>query len=666
MNQQRFLIQVQADTLPTSSDKPSRVEKKAVTKKSNWIMPTITVVKERFFNDLGRKFSDPAELDTILFDYGLELDEDTEFTAPEEKPYKLKIEVPANRYDLLCHQGLILALRTYIGTSPAPTYSLSIPSADQQWKAYVRKETSQIRPFFASAILRGIKFDEQRYKDFIDLQDKLHGNLCRKRTLVAIGTHDLSQLDHSNKVISYEARPPKDIKFAPLNNTTEYDATELMTLYESEKHLSKYLHIIRDSPVYPIIYDNSRTVLSMPPIINSNKTKITLNTQDVFIDVTATDQTKLDIVINMVITMFSSYCSKPFTVEPVDIIYEHDIGSSYRSPRIDPLVFSTRQSYINSVTGLSLSRQETCSLLEKMGHHPTIEPVPKGQQAINTSTSLGLQEAPPSDLITVFVPPTRPDILHECDLVEDVAIAYGFNNLKKTFPSTNTVGKPYEINKLSDLVRKECAFSGWLEVLPLTLCSHDENFKFLRVEDDKTQAVVLSNPATIEFQVVRTSLLPGLLKTIRENRKHPLPMKVFEVSDVVLKDPMLERQAKNLRRVGVVYVGKKSAGFEVVHGLLDRLMAMLEVDWVGQAADLTRKVTPRGQYRIEESNHPTFFAGRSAKIMFKPTKREGEGGGQTQHWIEVGKLGILHPEVLQSFDLDFPCSSFEFDLFEFL
>jgi len=83
---------------------------------------------------------------------------------------------------------------------------------------------------------------------------------------------------------------------------------------QSEKHLAKYLPIIRDSPVYPIIYDSKDQVLSMPPIINSDHSKITLNTKNVFIDVTATDQTKLDIVVNIVATMFSEYCAEPFTL----------------------------------------------------------------------------------------------------------------------------------------------------------------------------------------------------------------------------------------------------------------------------------------------------------------------------------------------------------------
>lgn len=82
---------------------------------------------------------------------------------------------------------------------------------------------------------------------------------------------------------------------------------------QSEKHLARYLPIIRDSTVYPIIYDEEDRVLSMPPMINSEHSKITLNTKNIFLDVTATDETKLAIVVNIVATMFSEYCADPFT-----------------------------------------------------------------------------------------------------------------------------------------------------------------------------------------------------------------------------------------------------------------------------------------------------------------------------------------------------------------
>jgi phenylalanyl-tRNA synthetase beta chain len=160
--------------------------------------------------------------------------------------------------------------------------------------------------------------------------------------------------------------------------------------------------------------------------------------------------------------------------------------------------------------------------------------------------------------------------------MEDAAIAYGFNNLPDTFPKTNTVAQPLAISKLCDIVRREWAMCGWVEVLPLILCSHEENFGWLNHADDGKTAVKIANPKTLEFQVVRTTLLPGLLKTIRENRSHSLPIRVFETSDVVYKDASAERQARNERHAAAVWCNK-TAGFEVVHGILDRIMDILEV-----------------------------------------------------------------------------------------
>ncbi len=141
-----------------------------------------------------------------------------------------------------------------------------------------------------AAVLRGVRFDKSRYNSFIDLQDKLHQNLCRKRSLVAIGTHDL---DTVQGPFTYEALAPESIRFRPLNQTQEFTAVQLMELYSGDSHLRHYLPIIRDSPVYPVIKDSNGVVLSLPPIINGNHSKITLDTTNVFIECTATDLTKV-------------------------------------------------------------------------------------------------------------------------------------------------------------------------------------------------------------------------------------------------------------------------------------------------------------------------------------------------------------------------------------
>ncbi|KAI9619920.1 hypothetical protein H4Q26_013898 [Puccinia striiformis f. sp. tritici PST-130] len=110
--------------------------------------------------------------------------------------------------------------------------------------------------------------------------------------------------------------------------------------------------------------------------------------------------------------------------------------------------------------------------------------------------------------------------------------------------NTNVISaKIYLINQLSDIVRKKAALAGWLEVLPLAR-SHDENFKFLRKEDDKGQVVLSSNPATIEFEVVHTSLLPGLLNTVllissssRNNAYFNLTLTNHLASNITAVDP---------------------------------------------------------------------------------------------------------------------------------
>ena len=257
-------------------------------------------------------------------------------------------------------------------------------------------------------------------------------------------------------------------------------------------------------------------------------------------------------------------------------------GETKLTPDLAKTHFSARASYISSCTGTGLSSTEISKLLEKM----------------TLSTSISEDD---KDLIEVDVPCTRPDIMHECDIMEDAAIAYGFNNLPKTFPGSNTVAQALPVSKISDLVRLEWAQSGWVEVLPFILCSHEENFEWLNRVDDSSHVVKIANPKTLEFQVVRTSLLPGLLKTVRENRSHPLPIKIFETSDVVFKDDTLERKAKNVRHAAAVWCNR-TAGFETVHGLLDRLMQMLEIPKISA----TDSKATHGYY-LKEKNGTTSF-----------------------------------------------------------
>ncbi|XP_071925212.1 phenylalanine--tRNA ligase beta subunit, cytoplasmic-like isoform X3 [Coffea arabica] len=483
---------------------------------------------------------------------------------------------------------------------------------------HVKSETSRIRPYVVCAVLRDVTFDEARYNSFIDLQDRLHQNICRRRTLVAIGTHDLDTIEGP---FTYEALPPSEINFVPLKQTRKFAANELMEFYQSDQKLKKFLHIIEGSPVFPVIYDQNRTVLSLPPIINGAHSAITLKTKNVFIECTATDLTKANIVLNTMVTMFSVYCKEKFQVEPVKVIYPD--GKLYSCPDLSVYHMDVPLSYITRIVGVSLPEKEVASLLYRMQLEAKLSI--SGDETVN---------------FTVSVPPTRSDILHPCDVAEDVAIAYGYNEVPKTKPSSL---KPCSLNQLSDLIRMEIAMVGFTEVLTWILCSYKENFTMLNRKDDKATAVINGNPRSADFEVVRTSLMPGILKTAAHNKDHPKPIKIFEVGDVVLLDESKDVGATNRRHFAALYCGANS-GFELIHGLVDRIMEVTGTPFVSPGDDVG--------YYIKSADEPEFLPGRQASIIYKGK--------------QIGTFGIVHPEVLQNFDIPDPCSFVELNMEIFL
>lgn len=225
--------------------------------------------------------------------------------------------------------------------------------------------------------------------------------------------------------------------------------------------LKKYLPILAGNTYFPVVRDSSGTVLSWPPIINSEHSKIKLTTKNIFIECTATDLTKAHVVLNMVVTMFSEYCTNPFTIEPVRII--HSNGQEELSPQLGEREMEVNADYITHRVGVELSSTQIGTLLNRM----SMEAIP----------------IPNSRTLKVRIPPTRPDILHICDIMEDVAIGYGFNKIEPRIPLTNTIAQAFNLNKLSDMLRNEIAQAGFSEVLTLSLvCSKKNewmNFKSL-------------------------------------------------------------------------------------------------------------------------------------------------------------------------------------------
>jgi phenylalanyl-tRNA synthetase beta chain len=592
-------------------------------------MPTIGVKRELLFKALCKDYTDD-EFSDLCFEFGLELDEVTtekqmimneqgaEQSAGASEDIIYRIEIPANRYDLLCLEGLVHGLLVFQGKLSPPHYKAVTPEKGSIQKLILTPATQLVRPHAIAAVLRNVTFNQDSYKSFIDLQDKLHQNIGRKRSLVSIGTHDLDTIVGP---FTYDAKPPGDIKFQPLNQDKEYTATELMDLYSTHAQLKQYLHIIKDSPLYPIIYDKNGVVLSMPPIINGNHSRITLNTRNVFIECTALDLTKAKIVLDTLVCMFSQYCVCKYTAECCEVVLPDGTVTRYPELCYREEVVGVQKT--NRYIGISEPADKIAKLLTKM--------------------CLKSEVANSKEEVIVEVPPSRHDVIHACDIYEDVAVAFGYNNIKKTYPETSTVGTQFPLNKLSDQLREQIAQAGFTEALTFCLCSRDDVATKLGKDIKAIPAVHISNPKTLEFQVARTRLVPGLLKTLAANKNMPLPLKLFEVSDVVLLDKEAEVGARNERRVCALNCNK-TPGFEIIHGLLDRLMQLLEVPRSSNKDGIG--------YYLRAVDDPAYFPQRCAEVV---------ANGQV-----IGIMGVLHPDVITKFDITHPVACLEINIEPFV
>lgn len=588
-------------------------------------MPTINVKRELLMQRLGTQYTDD-QFDDLCFKFGIELDEITSekqmiskekgLTGDESDDVIYKIDIPANRYDLISLEGLVLALKIFTGKMQPPKYEIK-PSG---LEFFVDEYADQVRPVLVGAVVRNIHFNQDLYNSFIDLQDKIHQNIGRKRAVVSVGTHDLDKLEAP---FTYTAMIPNELKFRPLNQDKEHTAIELMNLF-SDTYLKPYLHIIRDKPRYPVIMDKDKNVLSMPPIINGHLSRITLNTKNILIEITATDREKATIALDTIVAMLSS-ANGTFLAESV--VVRHKDGRELTTPDMSYHKEVVSTSYINQGLGIKITGDEIASLLTRMSLRAT---------PLNNV-----------DAIEVLIPPTRHDIIHKCDIMEDVGIAYGYDNIAKTLPRSATISCQVLLNKLSDQLRNEVARCGYTEALNFALCSEDELAAYLR-KQCPNNVVRIGNPKTLDFQVARTNLMSGLLKTVASNKKMPLPMKLFEVGDIVLKDPVKDVKARNERHLAALFYGKQTSGFEIIHGLLDRIMQVIECPYIG---NLKNKETLARGYYIKADKDQMYFTGRGAAVIYNGR--------------QIGSLGVLHPEVITNFDLSHPASALEVNIEHF-
>ena len=491
------------------------------------------------------------------------------------------VEFFPDRPDLFSPEGVARAMRGYLGIETGlPLYPVK-PSGIQ---FTVDPHLADIRPVLGAAVIRGVKFDDESIQSIMSLQESLHWAVGRGRSKVAIGIHDL---DTVRPPFHYIASP-KSRAFVPL------DYTESMTMDEIlEKHPKgrDYAKIVRDFPLFPLIVDNDDNVLSFPPIINGERTRVTIDTKNILLDTTGTDKRAVGVAVNIICTAMAEAGAK---IESVRI-------GGVQTPTLAPSDRTVSVKECSRLIGVGLTAPQMAELLQKM--------------------RFGAEPAG-ADKVKVQVPCYRADIMHDWDLFEDVAIAYGYDRIIAAPPATYTVGKPHPVQVNAALAREAFCGLGYLEVMPFTLTNEDVLFKNMQREEMKGVLHVM-HPISIENTVVRTELLPLLLEFLALNRHRELPQRLFTVGDVVL-DCRTHQQAAGVST-------HPDADFSEAYASADAVLHELSIE-----------------YTVKESADPAFIDGRRGDIVM---------GEKT-----VGVFGEIHPAVLNAFELEHSVAAFELDL----
>jgi phenylalanyl-tRNA synthetase beta chain len=446
---------------------------------------------------------------------------------------------------------------------------------------------SQVRPYIACAVIKNIKFTPHSIESLMNLQESLHWGVGRNRKKASIGVHDLSKI---TPPFTYTT-VPRDFAFTPL------DFKEPMTISEIlRKHPKgvKFAHLLKEVQQYPLIHDADNNVLSFPPIINSERTRVSEDTQELFVEVTGLDEGAVSRALNITVTALAE---RGAVVEAVKVKGEN---STRVTPNLSGITRTLQLGEASQLLGIPLSPVETVHTLGKMGFDATIK----------------------GDEIIVEVPAYRSDILHSWDLIEDIAIGYGYANFTPRLPKTATIGASHESSNIKSVLREIMIGLGYLEVMPFTLTNEKVHFEWMcRPQTD--DVVFVENPISEDYTMLRTTLLPGLLKILAANQHHELPQKIFEVGDVV-------KHNKNRLHLAVVSIHPR-ANYTEARALINAILREQGIS-----------------YAISESEDPAYIPHRCADIQV-----DGE---------MIGGFGELHPQIIQNFGLENPIIAVEIEI----
>ncbi|MEA3514154.1 MAG: phenylalanine--tRNA ligase subunit beta [Nanoarchaeota archaeon] len=543
-------------------------------------MPTIKLNKKVFEELVGKKLPLDQLKDRISM-----LGTDLESIEGNE----INVEVFPNRPDMLSEQGFARAFASFIGEKTGLRKYDVQPSGA---KVIIDKSVAGVRPFTACAIVRELNFTDEKIKEIIQIQEKLHITFGRNRKKAAIGVYPL---EHIKTPITFFAEDPKKVKFQPLEFPKEITALQVLSQHPAGK---EYGHLLEGMNKISFFKDATGSILSMPPIINSNTTgKISEGTREVFVECSGFDMDTLEKCLNMIVTALADMGGKVYSME-----LEYP-DKKLVTPNLEPEEMELDIDYINKRLGLQLSEKEIVKCLEKMGY------------GFNKGKAL--------------VPAYRADVLHQVDLAEDVAIAYGYENFEHEIPHLSTIGKESGFAVFKNKINNILAGLGLIEVNTYHITSKNNQTSMMGLD---IPLVELENALNIEYSSMRAWIIPSIMEVLRSNKHNEYPQNLFNIGIVFKKDKSKETNVKEDTRLAVALCGEDS-DFTKIKQVFDYLLKQIDCS-----------------YETAETDHPSFIPGRVARIAVNSKN--------------IAYIGEISPAILDNFDLQMPVAAFELNLSE--
>ena len=537
-------------------------------------MPTITISKKALLEQLGRKISD-EELGNRISMLG------TGFEGMMGDD--INVEIFPNRPDLLSTPGLARALSSFLGIRKGfKKYVVKKGTC----KVIIDKSVKGIRPYTACAVVKNLKLTDEKIKEVIQIQEKLHITYGRNRKKAAIGIYPL---EHIKPPIYYKALYPEEIKFKPLDLNKDLTGSQILAIHPTGR---EYGYLLEGKDKYPVFLDSKMQIMSMPPIINSNTVgKITNATRDVFIECSGFDFNYLQICLNMIVCALADLGGE---IHSVELAYPE---KKYVTPQLDGREMKLEPSYVEKILGIHMQESDIKKCAELMGYEY------KNKK--------------------MRIPGFRADILHPVDLVEDIAIAYGYENFTGNISRIPTVASEKPLEVFKNKLREIAIGTGLIEVKNFHLTSKDKQTKKMNTT---CEVVELLNAITQEYNVLRYWMTPHLLETLQSNKQYDYPQHIFEIGTVFKHDPQSDTGVRESEVIGIAFCGH-DANFTRIKQFLDSLAEALAIN-----------------YTIEDTHHESFIKGRVGRIQIS-------NAATTE---KIGLLGELHPQVLVNWGLDMP------------